>query len=292
MGMFTGGTITLSAQAVALITPCVYFTGTGALQAYSLQVYTGSFNSESCPIYVNTSMNVESAGQMAVNATNVTGSSSASSNPGFVYPGPVFNVTSLADPLAAITSPSFSGTCNHTSYSLTNGSATLSPGTYCKGLNLTNSTVTLSPGLYVITGGATWNNSTVSGTGVTLFFTTGGGGSYGQFHIEYSCTVNLSAPTNSSGGGIPAILVFADRNWVHTGAQDFLLYQSTFQGDGIWYLTNAGIQFWSVGTVQGPNIFGIVADNMLTAGTIVVPGNNYSNVTTGNPFRPYGGLVQ
>jgi Flp pilus assembly protein TadG len=292
MGAFTGGTVTLSAQAVSLLTPCVYLTGTNALQSYSLEVANGSLLGNSCPIYVNTGMNVQSAGQMAVDAINVTGSAGASSNPGFVYPSPVFNVRTISDPLASTTSPSFSGTCNHSGFSLSSATATLNPGTYCNGMNFSSSTVTLNPGLYVITGGANWSGSTVTGSGVTLFFTKGGGGSYGQFWFHYYSTVNLSAPNDSSNGGIPGILVFADRNWVPTAAQDFKCANTTFQGDGIWYLSNAGMQFTSCHTFQGTNYFGIVADNIEAAGTIVYPTNNYSNVPTGNPFRPLGGLVQ
>jgi hypothetical protein len=159
-------------------------------------------------------------------------------------------------------------------------------------MTLTNSTVTLNPGLYVITGGATWSGSTVSGSGVTLFFTTGGGASYGQFKIKSNSTVTLSAPVDTSHGGTPAVLVFADRSWTTTGAQDFQLSSSNVQGDGIWYLKSAGLYISSCGNFQGTNYLGIVANNIFTAGTNVNPSNNYSNVTTGNPFRTQAALVQ
>jgi hypothetical protein len=196
----------------------------------------------------------------------------------------------MTDPLAATTSPAFVG-CNHTSYSVTSGTVTLSPGTYCKGLNLSNANVTLSPGLYIITGGATWNTVSVTGNGVTLFFTQGGGGSYGQFKIQYS-NVTLSASNDGSNGTTSAIVVFADRNWVATGAQDFLINNSTVQGDGIWYMPGAGLNIWSCGNFTGPHYSAIVADNAYFGGTIITPANNYSYVTTGNPFRKLSSLVQ
>jgi hypothetical protein len=291
MGALNGGKITLSAQAAALMTPCAYFIGTGKLQAYSLIAQNGSMLADSCPIYINTNMQVMSNGNMAVEAINVAGAASASSISGYAFPSPHFNSTTITDPLASVTSPSFSS-CSHTSYSLTNGTATLSPGTYCKGLNFTNSTVTLNPGLYIITGGATWNNSTVTGTGVTLFFTTGGGGSYGQFVVENGSTLNLSAPTATANGAIATILVFADRNWVASSAQDFVLASMSYTGDGIWYLPGAGLEVYSCGTFTGTHYMGIVADNTSFAGTYFEPTNNYSNIATGNPFRPLGGLVQ
>ena len=175
---------------------------------------------------------------------------------------------------------------------MSSGSATLNPGTYCKGITLTNSTVTLNPGLYVITGGSTWSGATVSGSGVTLYFTSGGGGTDSKFTIENSSNVTLSAPNTSSNGSIAAILVFTDRTWTVTSAQDVALMNSTVQGDGIWYLPATGLYISSCGTFSGTHYLGIDANNIYSAGTNVVPSNNYSFVTTGNPFRRQGGLVQ
>jgi Flp pilus assembly protein TadG len=294
MGAFNGGVFNLTAQSSALMTPCIYTLGNGTLQNYSLMVYTGSLLADSCPIYA-TSEDVLSYGNVAVESVDVSGSSSSSSNAGFIYPSPVFNVPALTDPLANVTSPSYGGSCTHTSYSLTSGSATLSPGTFCKGLNISNATVTLNPGLYTITGGANWSNATVSGTGVTLFFTTGGGGGYGQFLIQNGSHVTISAANDSVTGTIPAlstILVFADRNWTATSGQDFQIISSTISGDGIWYLPHAGFELWSDGTYTAPHYLGVVSDNIFTAGTYFEPVNNYSYVVNGNPFRRFGTLVQ
>jgi hypothetical protein len=290
MGALNGGKFTLTAQSSALMTPCVYTLGNGSLQNYSFMVYTGSVLADSCPIYA-TSEDVLSNGHIAVESVDISGPSSTSTNAGYIYPWPVFNVPVINDPLVSMASPSFSS-CNHTSYKITSGSATLSPGTYCKGLNISNATVTLKPGLYVITGGANWSGATVSGAGVTLFFTNGGGGGYGQFLIQGGSNVTISAANDSSNGAIPAILVFADRNWVTTGAQDFQLVSSTVSGDGIWYIPNAGLEIWSLGTYTAPHYLGVVSDNIFTAGTLFEPVNNYSYVTTGNPFRQAGTLIQ
>ena len=292
MGALNGGTVTLRTQAAALMTPCVYLTGTGALQTYSLDLFSGSFDGNTCPININTSVRVQSNGNTATVAMNVAGASSSSSMSGFVYPAPHYNVPLIADPLAATVSPSFNGSCNYTSYSLSGGTATLSPGNYCKGITLTNSTVVLNPGLYIITGGATWNNSSVSGSSITLFFTQGGGASYGKFTIANASTVTISAPNDTSNGTIPGILVFADRHWVTTDAQDFALENSSIQGDGIWYLPGAGLYLSTCGTFTSPHYLGIVADNIYSGGTIINVMNNYSYLAGGNPFRLQGGLVQ
>jgi hypothetical protein len=292
MGALNGGTFTLTAKSAALMTPCIYGLGNGSLQNQSIIMYTGSMLADSCPIYA-TSYNVQSNGHIAVEAVNSSGPASSSLNSGFIYPSPVYNVPVVSDPLSSISSPSFS-TCSggHTSYNLTSGSATLNPGTYCKGLNISNASVTLNPGLYIITGGATWSSATVTGSGVTLFFTMGGGGGYGQFIIQSGSNVTLSAANDSTSGATPAILVFADRNWTTTGSQDFQVISSTFTGDGIWYIPKAGLEVWSSGTFTGPHYLGIVCDNIFSAGTYFEPANNYSYVVTGNPFRKLGTLVQ
>jgi Flp pilus assembly protein TadG len=303
MGALHGGTFTLTAQSSALMTPCIYTLGT-TLQNYSLIVATGSLLGISCPIYA-TSEQVQAYGQIEAEAVDVSGSASSSSNVGIkTYPSPVYNVPTITDPLSSYasvaTQPSFSSCGSHSSTTNITTTTTLSPGTYCKGLNITNATVTLNPGLYIITGGANWNGATVSGTGVTLFFTTGGGGGYGQFIIQNSSTVTMSAANDDSNGAIPAILVWADKTWTHTNAQDFQLIQSTIYGDGIWYTPAAGIKVQNIDTsysttnniYTAPNYMGFVADNMYLTGTQIAPVNNYSYVTTGNPFRAKGTLIQ
>jgi hypothetical protein len=294
MGALNGGYITLKAASVAQITPCVYLTGT-TLQQYTFDGYSGAFKGDSCPFNFNGNI-YTAVTSLAPEAINISGSAGGSSIGGYAWPTPInYNAPAVTDPLAYVTSPTFNGTCNHTSYAPYNVSTplTLSPGSYCQGLNITNcSHVTLSPGLYVITGGGTWYNSTITGTGVTLYFTSGGGGTDSKFNISGGSVVTLSAPTASSNGSIAGILIFTDRNWTHTNPQDVDIISSTFTGDGIWYLPSTGLYVDNSGTFTGTNYFGIVADNMTITGTSVQMLNNYSSVVTGNPFRIQGPLVQ
>jgi hypothetical protein len=302
MGTLNGGSVTLTAQGVSVMTPCLYLTGTGALQQYSLDVQSGSVNANSCPVYVNTSMRVQAYGKMAVEAINVAGAASGSVLAGsVVYPPPYFNVPTMADPLASVTQPPYTGCVYNTGYNVSNNSnATLSPTSYCNGLTFSNSTVSLSPGTYFITGTATWTNSTVTGTGVTLFFTHDAGGAYRGLQVSNS-TVTLSAPTAVSSP-YQGIVVFTDRAWVpHNPPQDFQLTNSNVTTDGIWYLTGTGLAVSSClaataaagnCTLTGNNYFGVIADNMLVNGTIFTPLNNYSNLSTGNPLSLLGPLVQ
>ncbi len=88
----------------------------------------------------------------------------------------------------------------------------MSAGTYCGGLTLNNATVVLDAGLYIITGRLSMTKGTVDGvSGVTLYFTSGGGSGYGAVSVtgsapgnyQFSSNLLLAAPTSSSGGGIP-----------------------------------------------------------------------------------------
>jgi Flp pilus assembly protein TadG len=301
LGALNGGSVTLSAQASALLTPCVYLTGTGTLQQYTLDVATGSLNGDSCPVYVNTSLRVQAAGKMAVEAIGVAGAAADSVLSGsVVYPPPNFNIPTTADPLAYVAQPPYTGCVHNSGYTVSNNpSATLSPTSYCNGLTISNSTVTLSPGTYFITGVVSWTNSNVTGIGVTLFFTHDAGNVYRGITISNS-TVNLSAPTDVSNP-YQGIVVYADRAWVPHATQDFQIYHSDVTTDGIWYLTGAGLEVTSClpataasnnCTMTGNNYFGVIADNMLLTGTIFNPRNDYSNLATGNPLRTLGALVQ
>jgi len=291
MGMLNGGKVTVTARAVALQTPCMYLTGNGPIAGASLYGFTGSLLGNACPVDVNTAMNIEPSAKIDVDAINVTGSAAASVDSGQTYPSPNYNAPAVVDPLASMASPSFSA-CTHNNYSLSGGSATLNPGTYCNGLNLTNSTVALNPGLYIITGGATWNGGNITGSGVTLFFTKGNSSSYGQFVVEGNANVTLSAPTSTANGGTTGVLIFADRSWVQTGTEDFELIGANITADGIWYLPGAGMLVWSCGTLQANNYFGIVAQDVFFAGTILQLANNYSSISYGNPMRARSTLVE
>jgi hypothetical protein len=151
--------------------------------------------------------------------------------------------------------------------------------------------VTLSPGLYIITGGGTWTNSHVSGNGVTLYFTQKGDGNYGQFKVT-NTPMTLSAPTVSSGGSIPAILLMNNPSWVKTAAQDFqFLSGSTNSGDGILYTVGTGIEF-SSSPFTATHYLCFDVDNLLLVSTAIKPLSNFTTVATGDPFTPMGGIVQ
>jgi hypothetical protein len=293
MGALNGGSVTLTAQASALLTPCIYALGSGTLGSFSIpyqiDVQNWAVDTQSCPFYAKTNMRVQSGANMTVEGITVSGSSSSSSFAGYTYPYPTYNVPVITDPLAYLAEPTVPS-CTNSNSTVSGG--TISPGYYCNGLNISNATVTLNPGLYILGKSSIWSGATVTATGVTLFFPHVASPD-GPFVIYGGSTVNMSAPTVALNGSIPGIVVFADRNWSPGYPQDFAIFQnSTVVGDGIWYLPAAGFTANGASNVSAPHYLGIVADNVMLGNFIFAPLNNYSNLPTGNPFRPLGGLVQ
>lgn len=295
--MFHVGSFTLSAQATALLPPCLYLTSANT----SVATYTisNSAVSMSCSAYVGYSISYSGSVNASVYAAYFWGPEGAS-NVG-ALPTLYYNYPQQPDPLASVTSPAYSS-CTSTNTSIGSSgnsvTTTISPGTYCGGLTVTNSTVTLSPGLYIITGGMTLNKATLNGTGVTLFLTSSTGASgYGKFSATNSSTLNLSAATSSANNAVPGIVIFGDRNWSEASgpsstSQDFTFTSSTLTGDGIIYLTNTGINCTGC-TMGGTNYFAIVASNLSESSNANLNlSGNFSYLTGGNPFRPRESLAQ
>lgn len=104
---------------------------------------------------------------------------------------PITQAPPVADPFANVASPTASGTCQGTSGS------SLSPGTYCGGLDLKGN-VTLQPGVYYMQGNFTIEASAnIIGNGVTIYMS----GS-NTVTMNGNATVNLSAPTSGTYSGV------------------------------------------------------------------------------------------
>ncbi len=274
----------LSVRSVALIPPCIYLTG-----AQSGLTFSGSSAviNAFCPAYLNGTGQLDGSSSMSTTANNLTGGSSLGGN---VSPGITSNVPVLIDPLASVSQPVFTS-CTNTNFVQNGGSAALSSGVFCGGMTLNNATVTLAPGLYVIAGGAHWTNSTITGTGVTLFFTSTPSSGFGQFTIDGNSHVTLFAPTDTSSNGVPGILVFGDRQWLPSGPQDFRVVNATIAGDGIWYTTSTGIAIsntqWSTS-----DYFGLDTASLAIANSNLTLTADFSGLAAGNPFRPWGGVAE
>lgn len=134
--------------------------------------------------------------------------------------------TTIADPYSSLATPS-PGSCTYTNFvpTISNGGATLSPGTYCGGVTLDGhsiqglNNVDFNPGTYYIANGDLYvdhvNGVTCSTcvdgtTGVTFVLTqtTGNNSDIGGLFIASDNNVTLSAPPSGTYAGV---LAYQDR---------------------------------------------------------------------------------
>ena len=154
----------------------------------------------------------------------------------------------------------------------------------------TNPTLALSPGMYIFIGGINLECVTVTGSGVTAYFTNSSNvPGYGLVQIICS-TWNASAPNDASAGGIPGVAIMTDRNW-NGGNQDLQIHYSTWYADGIIYSMRTGLFAYAL-PMSAPNYMNVVAANMYTYDAEVRPSNNYANLPNGDPMHINVTLVQ
>jgi len=186
-------------------------TASGALAAAG----STSVSLSNCSLYDNsnnsTALNVGGSARVEALSVGVVGGVSGTASITTTQ-GIKTGIAPLVDPYADVTNPTESGTvqsvCNG---QCSHGTATIDPGIYKQGMKLVaGANITLNPGVYFleddlnIQGGAT-----LTGTGVTLVFTSGNGSKYATANISGSATVNLTAPTTGATAGI---VVFGDRS--------------------------------------------------------------------------------
>lgn len=171
------------------------------------------------------------------------------------------NASASADPFRSLPNPPVGG-CNQTKYK-ENGTATLSPGVYCNGLDLgSQARVTLSPGIYVVNGGSVRINggAQVSGTGVTIFLT-GSSGDYAQMDINGGAQVDLTAPNSGTYAGV---LFFQDRN-APSGGDNKFNGGSSMRLNGALYFPGQQVEFQG-NTSNAGGCTRIVADTVTFTG--------------------------
>ena len=288
---FPVATVQARAVATAAASPnCLYTLN--ASMSRSFMIGGGGVINANCGTFVDsnssTALHLDGGASFTGTVLQVVGSYD---NSGTLSPTPTTGVASETDPLASLTAPTFSS-CNYTNWKMdsSTGSRTLSPGTYCGGMTISASgyTATFQPGLYIITGGINWNSSsTVVGSGVTLYFTTGGGYGYGQVVISGGVHLDLTAPLDSTHGGIPGILMWGDRNWNSTAQNVNFNGGSVTKLEGFLYFPTTGMIVSSGSLTSNGNYLDIITNNFTVNGGagVTLPTPNFSQVSGGDPIK-------
>jgi hypothetical protein len=283
-------TMTVSTRAVAYEgngPNCIYVLDPAASGALSAN---GSASVQSgCGLLVDSSSSsaITAVGSITVTAPviGVVGNYTSTSNVSLT-PTPKTGVITASDPLAYVQAPTI-GSCAHTNFSLsgTSGSASsplqLYAGTYCGGIAVHgNAWMHFNPGTYVLAGGGMGisANTTMTGTGVTFYNTTGTGG-YGAITLNGNTQANLSAPTS---GPMAGILFFQDRSIPSSAAGSTITGNSSSTFDGGVYFATTQLTFGGNSSASGYSI--VVADKLTVSGNSSV-GSNYSSLTGGSPIK-------
>lgn len=163
-----------------------------------------------------------------------------------------------------------------------NNTVTLSPGLYEGGITITgNANVTFSPGVYILAGGGlkVTGNSTLDGSGVTFYDTSGLGG-YQPIVLSGNETANLSAPTS---GPLEAMLFFQDRSVPEGSPGSVVVGNATSNFDGVVYFPTTSVTYTGN---SGGGYTVLVADTIAVTGNASMTiGNNYSSLADGSPIK-------
>jgi len=239
--VFGMDSIDISANAVATggASRCVYVLDN--TQKSALKVSGTAQIEMDCGVAVlsanNNAFTTDGSGCLNATSIEVVGGSS-SDNCG--QPPTTGVASSISDPLSDLPPPDwwecdFEGTMNLSE------TATLTPGTYCSGVTINSgANVTMEPGEYVFWGVPVSINggATVTGDGVTIYFTEGGGAN-GTFSVAGGASVTLTAPLD---GPRAAVVFYSDRNATQNVTHHFT-GGAAMDLTGIIYTPNQGLAF-------------------------------------------------
>jgi Flp pilus assembly protein TadG len=285
--LFGQGSVSEHGRAVAVGSSkaCVLALDPTASGGVSVQGAVG-VQAPNCALYAdsNSSNAVNDGGGATIEALqvgavgDVSGQSNITATNGIVQNGGV-----IADPYADVAMPSYSG-CDSNNYS-TKRTVTIYPGVYCNGFTLNaGANVTMAPGVYFMDRGSFTINgqATLTGTGVTIVFTSSTGSNYATAKVAGGANVNLTAPTS---GPLAGIVLFGDRS-MPVGTSFSLAGGSTQSFGGATYLPEAAVSY--AGGASGYNgCSQVIGDTVSFAGN-----SNLSINCAGSGTKQIGAAAQ
>ena len=227
-----------------------------------------------------TALTVNGSATVSAQAVDVVGGISGTSN--ITVPQPPDIATDQSywpDPYANTQIQPFSG-CDQKNFSA-KSTMTLTPGVYCGGMSLNaGAVVTLSPGIYILDRGSLQVNggASLTGTGVTLVFTSSTGQNYATATINGGATVNLTAPTS---GPTQGIALFGDRNMPTGTGFKFNGGASQYFGGAI-YIPKGAVDF-AGGANTSTGCTQLIGDTLTFTGN-----SNLSINCSGSKIKPIG----
>jgi len=282
----------------SVVTDCIIALHPSASKALTL---SGSaiIKANNCSVAVASNswdaLDVSGSASLTADSIRIVGDYNGHGCGACINPTPT-TVASVTDPYSSVAAPSFSTSCDgaHTNYKLSNGGATLNPGTYCGGITNSGGALTFNAGTYILYGGGftqSGGSSSSTGSGVAFYNTcspspcNGGQNNYKPFTISGGGTSSISAPTS---GSLAGILFFQDRT-VKTGPQDTVSGGSSTCFTGVLYFSQTQLTY-SGGSSGGS------CNTQLVADTINFSGSSNLGSTSGGsgqgPSAPSAAIIE
>jgi hypothetical protein len=284
LGQAVGGFTTIqSGGCIYAMSPtaskAVTITGTSTVTTAGCGVYINSNATDA--LYLNGSpyLAATGGGTISVNGgDSISVGGHALPDPS---PAPLLHNGAVADPLASVPAPPYSG-CSHstgsgtsseTNYSLGHSdTATRGPGVYCGGITVSGSAVlTLNAGTYIMNGGGfnVGNSGRVIATsGVMIYNTVSAGQTAGSVSIGGNARVDLTAPGTGTYSGIA---FFQDRSMANAAN---ISNSANGTITGTYYFYDAPFSF--TGNTATATTAAFVASTITVTGS-----SNLSNDSTG-----------
>lgn len=222
-----------------------------------------------CGLMVDSSVTLVQGVHISSTVFDVSGTATGSSNQ--VSPSPNQNSPALPDPFSGLSAPTNPQGCNAFTSTTTQS---INAGCYTS-ISVTKGTLTLNPGVYYMEGSfSTGNGTSVTGTGVTVYF------SAGTFNLDSGSTVTLAAPTDSSNPYYGILMYQAA-----TDTSQFTLDSgSKSSWQGALYLPGAEIDIASGGNLAAYSIVDAESVN-IDPGAKFTIGDDFSSLQAGSPAK-------
>jgi Flp pilus assembly protein TadG len=237
-----------------------------------------------CSLYDNsdnqTAMTVGGTAKITAHSVGVVGNLTGASNI-TATEGIRTGIGAVPDPYASVSFPPPYLGCTQQNYNA-NNDATISPGVYCGGISVNaGATLSLQPGIYYLDGGNLSVNGggTLTGSGVTLVFTSKNKNGFATATINGNATINLTAPKTGPTAGI---VVFGDRKMPTNTPFKFNGGATQYLGGAI-YVPKGAVDF-SGGAGTGTSCTQLIANSVTFNGNSSFA-LNCSNYGT-KPFSP------
>jgi Flp pilus assembly protein TadG len=205
--------------------------GNSAVNLINCSLYDNSAHGTALTLTGASSVNALSVGVVG----GISGASRITATNGIMT-----GIRPVADPYADSSFPAFTG-CDYTAFRAPK-TGTINPGVYCNGMTFDGgANVTLNPGIYYVDRGSFYvaGNATLSGTGVTIVFTSSTGSNWPTATIAGGANINLTGPTS---GDLKGIVMFGDRKMTSGTQFRFAGGASQYMGGSI-YLPKGAIEF-------------------------------------------------